>query len=173
MRRAVRYSIHAAMILAVGLWAPELTVKAKPGAGLAANQNDASIEFSAVKKKGGGGAKAHSGGAKAGGKATAGRNTNVKSTNIKKQTNVKSRSNVNVNRNANVNVNRNVNVVNRPVRGWVSRPYYGTMIGGVALGTVIAVSAAGAVPAAPGPNACWYWSDPNQIHGYWDYCNPP
>ena len=57
-------------------------------------------------------------------------------------------ANVNVNRRANVNVNR-VNVAGRrPVRGWVHRPYYGTIVGGVALGTMIAVTA-GAVPVAP------------------------
>src|SRR4051812_33385961 len=52
--------------------------------------------------------------------------------------------NVSVNRNVNVNVNRNVTrnvttvnrragVVVRPVRGWSHRPYYGAIIGGVAL----------------------------------------
>jgi hypothetical protein len=71
-------------------------------------------------------------------------------------------------------VRRNVVVVRRPYRAWVARPYYGAaIIGGVALGTVIAVSAAHAVPVAPGPNACWYWSDPTETRGYWDYCTPP
>lgn len=71
-------------------------------------------------------------------------------------------------------VRRNVVVVRRPYRAWVARPYYGAaIIGGVALGTVIAVSAAHAVPVAPGPNACWYWSDPTESRGYWDYCTPP
>ena len=69
---------------------------------------------------------------------------------------------------------RNVVVVNRGYRAWGARPYYGTaIIGGVALGTIVAVSAAHAVPVAPGPNACWYWSDPSEMHGYWDYCTPP
>jgi len=78
----------------------------------------------------------------------------------------------NVNRNANHNVNRNVNV-NRHVGGggavrpWVRRPYFGTIVGGVALGTLIAVTVA---PAAPAPNLCWYWADPSQTQGYWDYC---
>ena len=68
----------------------------------------------------------------------------------------------------------NRTVVVRGYRPWVTRPYYGTaFIGAVALGTVIAVSAAHVVPVAPGPNACWYWSDPTELHGYWDYCVPP
>jgi hypothetical protein len=71
-------------------------------------------------------------------------------------------------------VRRNVVVVRRPYRAWTRRSYYGAaLIGGIALGTVIAVNAAHAVPAAPGPNACWYWSDPAETHGYWDYCTPP
>jgi hypothetical protein len=75
---------------------------------------------------------------------------------------------------ANTAVRRNVVVVRRPYRAWAARPYYGTaIIGGVALGTVIAVSAAHAYPAPPGPNACWYWSNPAETHGYWDYCTPP
>ena len=48
----------------------------------------------------------------------------------------------------------------------------GTIIGGVALGTMIAVTA-GAVPVAPGPNMCWFWADSAQVNGYWDYCTAP
>jgi len=66
-----------------------------------------------------------------------------------------------------------MNVVGRrQVRGWVARPYYGTIIGGVALGTMIAVTA-GAVPVAPAPNLCWFWADSAQVNGYWDYCVAP
>jgi hypothetical protein len=79
----------------------------------------------------------------------------------------------NVNRNANINrnVNRNVNV-NRHVGGgvvrpWVRRPYFGTIVGGVALGALIAATA---VPVAPADGLCWYWADPSQTQGYWDYC---
>jgi hypothetical protein len=61
-------------------------------------------------------------------------------------------------------------VVVRPVRPWARRAYYGTIIGGVALGTLIAATA---VPAAPAPNLCWYWADPTNTQGYWDYCRPP
>ena len=58
----------------------------------------------------------------------------------------------------------------RPVRRWVRRSYYGTAIGGVILGALIAAIV---VPAAPGPDLCWYWSTPAQTQGYWDYCAPP
>ena len=61
----------------------------------------------------------------------------------------------------------------RPVRTWVRRPYYGTVIGGVVLGTVIVATAVGVAPAAPGPNMCWFWTDAAQTQGYWDYCTPP
>ncbi|MBT9290559.1 hypothetical protein [Prosthecodimorpha staleyi] len=56
------------------------------------------------------------------------------------------------------------------VRPWHHRPHYGYWVGGVALGTVLAVGAVGMVPAAPGPDLCWYWTDGRRIQGYWDYC---
>jgi hypothetical protein len=61
---------------------------------------------------------------------------------------------------------RGVAVV-RPVRPWVRRPYYGTVIAGVTLGTVIAATA---IPAAPSSEVCWYWSNSSHSRGYWDYC---
>jgi hypothetical protein len=126
--------------------------------------------------RGGGGGAARAGGGRAsvaragGGRATVGRGGSVNRTNFA----ARRSTNSNVNRRANVNVNRaNVNVVGRrPVRGWVARPYYGTIVGGVALGTMIAVTA-GAVPAAPASNLCWFWSDSAQVNGYWDYCVTP
>jgi hypothetical protein len=63
--------------------------------------------------------------------------------------------------------NKNVVVV-RPYRHWNKRPYYGTVIGGVALGTILGAAAYSAV--APAPNLCWYWADPSMSQGYWDYC---
>jgi hypothetical protein len=90
--------------------------------------------------------------------------------------NVNRRTNVNVNQRTNVNVNRRTNVnvnVRRPVRVWAPRPYYGAIVGGVALGTVIVVSAAGAAPAVPAPNMCWFWADSTMMSGYWDYCQAP
>ena len=53
------------------------------------------------------------------------------------------------------------------VRGWNRRPYYGTVIAGVALGTIIAAAAA---PPPPADNLCWYWTNPSKNKGYWDYC---
>ena len=55
----------------------------------------------------------------------------------------------------------------RPYRPWVRRAYYGTVIGGVALGTIIAVSA---IPPAPSDDLCWFWANQAQTRGYWDYC---
>ena len=64
----------------------------------------------------------------------------------------------------------NVNVHGTSVRPWVQRPYFGTVVGGVALGSVIAATAA---PAPPAENLCWIWTSAEQTQGYWDYCTPP
>ncbi len=64
-------------------------------------------------------------------------NKNInKNTNINRNTNVN--KNTDLNRNVNANINRNIIV--RPVQPWVRRPYYGTVIAGITLGTIIAVS---------------------------------
>jgi hypothetical protein len=55
-------------------------------------------------------------------------------------------------------------------RPWYRRPYYGTIIGGIALGTIIGVTAYGLAPRPPRPDLCWYWADRPQSRGYWDYC---
>jgi hypothetical protein len=89
--------------------------------------------------------------------------------------NVSANRNLHANRNVhrNVNVNRNVHRNIQVgagvgvVRPWVRRPYFGTVVGGVALGTLIAVTA---VPPVPAPGLCWYWADASQAQGYWDYC---
>lgn len=68
-------------------------------------------------------------------------------------------------------------VVGRPVfvrgyRPWVRRPYFGTIVGGIALGTLVTVAVVGAAPAyAPAPGLCWYWADPSLTTGFWDYCS--
>jgi hypothetical protein len=59
----------------------------------------------------------------------------------------------------------------RPVRPWVRRPYYGTIVGGVALGTIIAATAVGVVPTAPAGDLCWFWTGSGKTRGYWDYCS--
>jgi len=58
-------------------------------------------------------------------------------------------------------------VVVRPVRPWIRQPYYGTIIDGVPIGTVIA---ANAVPTARSFDLCWYWSNTPKTRGYWDFC---
>ena len=55
-------------------------------------------------------------------------------------------------------------------RPWVRRPYFGTIIAGIALGTIVGVTAYGLVPPRPRPDLCWYWIDEVQSQGYWDYC---
>jgi len=55
-------------------------------------------------------------------------------------------------------------------RPWGARPYYGTVVAGVALGALITVAVVGRVPPRPAPNLCWYWADPYRNRGYWDYC---
>jgi hypothetical protein len=55
-------------------------------------------------------------------------------------------------------------------RAWARRPYYGTVIAGVVLGTIVTVAAVGMVPRRPAPDLCWYWADPYRNRGYWDYC---
>ena len=83
----------------------------------------------------------------------------------------KDKNNKNWHNNKNWN-NKNWNnkkvVVVRPYRKWNRRPYYGTVIGGVALGTILGAAAYSA--AAPAPSTCWYWADPSMTRGYWDYC---
>ena len=54
-------------------------------------------------------------------------------------------------------------------RPWYRRPYYGTIIGGIALGALI-VTAYNVAPPRPRPDLCWYWSGPDRSRGYWDYC---
>jgi hypothetical protein len=88
-------------------------------------------------------------------------------------------------------VGRPVGVVGRPVgvgragfygrpafvrsyRPFYRRPWFGTVVGGVALGTILTVAAVGTAPAyAPAPDLCWFWADPSMTSGYWDYCAPP
>lgn len=50
------------------------------------------------------------------------------------------------------------------------RPYYGTIVGGIALGALLAGSAYAYAQRPPAPGLCWYWADPYERQGYWDYC---
>lgn len=54
------------------------------------------------------------------------------------------------------------------VRAWAPLPYYGSVVAGVTIGTVIVATT---VPPAPAPQLCWFWSSPAQNQGYWDYCS--
>jgi hypothetical protein len=88
----------------------------------------------------------------------------------------------NANRNINRNVNRNVNrTVNRNVYragryGNWARPggYWwpagGAVAAGAALGFISAAAAASWAGAAPGPNLCWYYTNPSEQQGFWDAC---
>jgi len=58
----------------------------------------------------------------------------------------------------------------RGYRAWYRRPYFGTIVGGIALGTILTAAVVGVPPAAPAPGLCWYWADPSETTGYWDYC---
>lgn len=91
----------------------------------------------------------------------------------KAKKNVYVKKNVTVKKNIyvkkNVTVNKTV-YVNRPVKRWSRKPHYGNIVAGVALGTMLGVTAVGIAPPPPGPNLCWYWTNPAKNRGYWDYC---
>ena len=55
------------------------------------------------------------------------------------------------------------------VRPW----YWGRVVAGVTIGTVIAAAAVNSVPKAPSPELCWFWSDAGKTRGYWTYCVAP
>lgn len=55
------------------------------------------------------------------------------------------------------------------VRPW----YWGRVVAGVTIGTVVAVAAVNSVPKAPSPELCWFWSDATKTRGYWNYCVAP
>lgn len=58
---------------------------------------------------------------------------------------------------------------------WVRPGHYrwppgGAIATGAAIGFVAAATAAAWAGAAPGPNLCWYYTNPSQIQGFWDAC---
>lgn len=66
-------------------------------------------------------------------------------------------------------------VVVAPVRAVPAvRPWYwGRVVAGVTIGTIITVAAVNSVPKAPSPELCWFWSDASKTRGYWNYCVAP
>jgi hypothetical protein len=66
---------------------------------------------------------------------------------------------------------------NRPNRNkWKKRArrrFWGRVVGGVVLGTTIAVATAGRVPARPSADLCWTWTNNARTRGYWYYCVEP
>jgi hypothetical protein len=64
--------------------------------------------------------------------------------------------------------------VARPGR-WVRPGNYwwrpgGAIAAGAAIGFVTAATAAAWAGPAPGPNMCWYYTDPSRRQGFWDVC---
>jgi hypothetical protein len=76
---------------------------------------------------------------------------------------------------------RTVRPVRRVPRGVVAirpyptvRPWYwGRVVAGVTVGTIVAATVVGTAPYAPDPSLCWSWTDDSKAQGYWDYCSPP
>jgi hypothetical protein len=46
----------------------------------------------------------------------------------------------------------------------------GAVAAGAALGFVTAAAATSYAGQAPGPNYCWYYTDPGRQQGFWDSC---
>jgi len=186
MKNILRHSALAAIILAAGFTAPGAATTVKSDVAVQAGDTDVSTArrggFRSARGARIGRGATVSRRATVTRRATVGRSGNVsRRATVNRRTtvgrgadvNVRKRNNVDVNRRTNVNVRRTTVNVRRPVRVWAPRPYYGTIVGGVALGTIIAASATGVVPTAPGPNMCWFWADSSQTRGYWDYCQTP
>lgn len=55
------------------------------------------------------------------------------------------------------------------VRPW----YWGRVVAGVTIGTVIVASAVAVAPKPPSPELCWFWTDHKMTSGYWSYCVAP
>ena len=46
----------------------------------------------------------------------------------------------------------------------------GAVVAGAAIGFVAAATAVAWAGAPPGPNMCWYYTDPSRTAGFWDLC---
>jgi hypothetical protein len=58
-------------------------------------------------------------------------------------------------------------------RPWHRKRYYGRRFAGVLIGSIVAASVYYSLYAPPDPDVCWYWADPDQTRGYWDFCDEP
>jgi hypothetical protein len=56
----------------------------------------------------------------------------------------------------------------RPGNYWW--PVGGAIAAGAAIGVVTAATAATWAGQPPGPNMCWYYTDPSRTQGFWDAC---
>jgi hypothetical protein len=50
------------------------------------------------------------------------------------------------------------------------RNHFGTIVGGIALGALLAGSTYAYAERPPAPGLCWYWADRYERQGYYDYC---
>lgn len=57
------------------------------------------------------------------------------------------------------------------VRPWHRKHYFGRVVAGVVIGSIVYTAIAGSVPTPPAPGLCWFWTDRSQTRGYWDYCS--
>jgi len=54
--------------------------------------------------------------------------------------------------------------------GWYAWPAGGAIAAGAAIGVIGAAAAASWAGPPPGPNLCWYYTDPSRRQGFWDAC---
>jgi hypothetical protein len=137
---------------------------------------DKSMLIELAARKGGG----HKGGAHKsahkGGKVKASKTAKVnRSAKVNKKVQVN--RNLKVNKNVNVNVKRGLYTGRHIYTGgvWVRPSAYwwpvgGAVAAGAAMGFVTAATAAAWAGASPGPDYCWYYTDPSQQQGFWDLC---
>jgi len=56
----------------------------------------------------------------------------------------------------------------RPTNPWWTPG--GAIAAGAAIGVISAAAAAAWAGQPPGPNYCWYYTDPSRQQGFWDVC---
>lgn len=73
----------------------------------------------------------------------------------------------NLNRNLDLNRGIGTTFVLKPYRPWVQQSYYGKVVSGVTLGTIVGVTS---TPVPPSTKVCWFWATSSHTQGYWDLC---